>query len=65
MFSYVNPELKKKIKTLSMEYTDNPQPELLIPIPNNNPDVKHKITITSPEFTSLCPLAPTQPDRLR
>jgi len=62
MYSIVNPELKAKIKGLKMEYTDNPQPELLIPIPNPNIDTDYKIISTSPEFTSLCPLAPTQPD---
>lgn len=62
MYSEVNPELKAKIKGLTMEYKDTPQPELLIPIPNPNPGVDYKLTITSPEFTSLCPLAPTQPD---
>ncbi|MBA7499204.1 NADPH-dependent 7-cyano-7-deazaguanine reductase [subsurface metagenome] len=62
MYNEVNPELKARIKGLSMEFTDTPQPRLLIPIPNYNTDVDHKITITSPEFTSLCPLTPTQPD---
>ena len=62
MYSKVNPELKARIKGLTMEYGDAPQPELLIPIPNPNPGIDYKLTITSPEFTSLCPLAPTQPD---
>jgi len=61
-FSNVNPELKLRIKTLHMDFTDMPQPELLIPIPNPNPDIDCKIVVTSPEFTSLCPLAVTQPD---
>jgi len=62
MYSKVDPKLKAKIKTLKMEYTDQPQPELLIPLPNLNEDIDHVIRIVSPEFTSLCPLAPTQPD---
>lgn len=61
-FSKVNPETKKKIKELVLTYGDMPQPGLLIPIPNPNPKVDYIITITSTEFTSLCPLAPTQPD---
>ena len=61
-FSKVNPELRKKIKELSMSFTDKPQPELLIPIPNPSPDIEYKITVISPEFTSLCPVTPTQPD---
>tara|TARA_Y100000310_G_scaffold17677_1_gene17468 strand:+ start:506 stop:937 length:432 start_codon:yes stop_codon:yes gene_type:complete len=62
MYSEVTPEIKAKIKGLTMKFTDSPQPELLIPIPNSNLNVDHKITIVSPEFTSLCPLALTQPD---
>ena len=61
-FNKVDPELKKRIKGLTLEYKDKPQPDLLIPIPNPHPDIDYKISITSPEFTSLCPLVPSQPD---
>jgi 7-cyano-7-deazaguanine reductase len=60
--SELNPELVAKIKGLKMEFTDKPQPELLIKVPNPTPGVEYWVTSTSPEFTSLCPLAPTQPD---
>ena len=61
-FSKVNPALRKKIKGLSASFTDRPQPELLIPLPNPCPDIHYKITVTTPEFTSLCPITPAQPD---
>jgi len=61
-FNGVNEKVKKKVKGLALEYKDKPQPELLIPIPNPHPDINYKITTISPEFTSLCPLAPSQPD---
>lgn len=61
-YSYVDPELKDKIKKLSFDYSDKPQPELLIKVPNPNPGVDYQLEITSPEVTSLCPLARTQPD---
>jgi 7-cyano-7-deazaguanine reductase len=62
MYSNVDPELKTKIKTLSMEYTDRPQPELLIRVPNPHPSLNYVVESISSEFTSLCPLAQTQPD---
>lgn len=61
-FSQVTPEIKKRVEELVLEYTDKPQPELLIPIPNPHPNIEYKVSVTSPEFTSLCPLAPSQPD---
>lgn len=51
-----------KIKGLKMGYKDEPQPELLIPIPNHDPDVEYEIEIVTNEFTSLCPLNTSQPD---
>ena len=45
-----------------MEYSDQPQPELLITVPNPNQGMDYTIKSTYPEFTSLCPLAATQPD---
>ena len=58
----INPELRAKIKGLSFEYTDRPQPELLITVPNPHPDIDYIEKLVYPEFTSLCPLARTQPD---
>jgi len=61
-FSKVDSKMRARIKTLSFKYSDKPQPELLIPIPNPNSGLGYKITTIYPEFTSLCPLAPSQPD---
>ena len=58
----IDQELVSRIKGLTMELTDRPQPELLIPIGNHNSDLDLWVDITTSEFTSLCPLAPTQPD---
>lgn len=55
-------ELVDQIKGLTLEYTDVPQPELLIPIPNRHPDVDYTVHVGSSEFTSLCPLHMAQPD---
>lgn len=57
----LDPELVQKIKSLRLEFKDRQQPELLIKIPNNlskNEVVIHR----TEEFTSLCPLNPSQPD---
>ena len=61
-YSQVDPDLKAKIKSLTFEYLDRPQPELLITVPNPHPDLDYIVKLVYPEFTSLCPLAPTQPD---
>lgn len=61
-YSKVSPEFVARVKGLKMTFLDRPQPELLIPVPNPCPKVDYMITVTSPEYTSLCPLAPTQPD---
>lgn len=61
-FSTIDPALKKRIKELSLEYTDKPQPELLIPVPNPHPGIDYEEKLEYPEFTSLCPLAASQPD---
>ncbi len=61
-FSNISPELKKRIKKLTMQFTDRPQPELLIAVPNPKPNIEYEIKTVYPEFTSLCPLALTQPD---
>ena len=55
-------EIRDKIRNLRMEFKDQPQPELLIPIPNNTPYIPYTVRTTYPEFTSLCPLTFYQPD---
>ncbi len=54
--------LKDKVRNLKLEYKDHPQKELLISIPNPNPGKEYEIEINYGEFTSLCPLNPSQPD---
>ena len=55
-------KLFKKIQELNLEYTDKPQPELLITMPNPYPDQDYEVQVVSPEFTALCPVNPGQPD---
>ena len=55
-------ELRDTVKNLKMVYTDKIQPELLIAVPNSNKDVDYETENFCPEFTSQCPLNPTQPD---
>ena len=62
MFSKVNPELAARVKSLSLTYSDRPQPELLIKVPNPHPGLRYEEKLVYPEFTSLCPLAAGQPD---
>lgn len=57
----LNPELRKKIKELQLNYKDEVQPELLIPIPNRYRR-NYEIVTQTDEFTSLCPLNAGQPD---
>jgi 7-cyano-7-deazaguanine reductase len=54
--------IRKKVKNLKLEFKDYPQKELLIAIPNPYPDRDYEEVIVSPEFTTLCPLSPGQPD---
>ena len=61
-YSQVNEDLKKKIKLLTFSYSNKPQSELLVVVPNPHPDLEYEEKLVYPEFTSLCPLAPTQPD---
>ena len=61
-FSQVSPSVKAKVKALTFEYSDGPQPNLLISVPNPCPDVGYGESLFYPEFTSLCPLSPSQPD---
>lgn len=51
-----------RIKNLKLVYTDKPQPDLLVALPNQNLDVDHEVDIETSEFTSLCPLNLSQPD---
>lgn len=55
-------ELVSKVKGLKLEFKGIPQPELLIKIPNKNEDVDYEVEMETCEFTSLCPLNPSQPD---
>ena len=55
-------ELKKKVRSLKLEYKTYPQKELLIAMPNPYPDSEYEEEIVTSEFTSLCPLNPGQPD---
>lgn len=57
----VDAELANKIKTLSLQFKEKPQPELLIRIPNTI-DSPFTVENVFPEFTSLCPLNISQPD---
>lgn len=61
-FSTVNPDIKEKVKSLTLKYLDKPQPELLITVPNPHPSIEYWESLEYPEFTSLCPLASSQPD---
>jgi len=55
-------ELVSEVKNLKLEFSDEPQPELLIKIPNSNKDVVYSVEVSTSEFTSLCPLNISQPD---
>jgi 7-cyano-7-deazaguanine reductase len=55
-------KLFSKIQALNLEYTDKPQPELLVAMPNPYPDQDYEVQVISPEFTALCPVNPGQPD---
>jgi 7-cyano-7-deazaguanine reductase len=55
-------KLKKKVRSLKLEYKANPQKELLIAMPNPYPDREYEEEMATSEFTCLCPLNPGQPD---
>ena len=55
-------ELVSRVKGLKLTFKEVPQPELLIRLPNRNPDVNYVVEIVTSEFTSLCPLNSSQPD---
>jgi 7-cyano-7-deazaguanine reductase len=54
--------LFKKIQSLNLEYSDKPQPSLLVVMPNPFPQQSYEVEVISPEFTALCPVNPGQPD---
>ena len=55
-------KLFKKIQGLQLKYSDQPQPELLVAMPNPYPGQDYEVQVVSPEFTALCPVNPGQPD---
>ena len=55
-------EIISKVKDLSMVFTDEPQSNLLVKIPNNYIGTDLNVTVETREFTSLCPLNMSQPD---
>ncbi len=55
-------ELVGRIRGLTLEFMDKPQPELLVSIPNRSQSIHYWIEVTTKEFTSLCPLNTSQPD---
>jgi 7-cyano-7-deazaguanine reductase len=59
---HLDKELVDKIKGLHLQYGSEPQPDLLISIPNNDIDSNFEVRISTNEFTSLCPLNMAQPD---
>lgn len=54
-------ETFRKVKELKLVYTNAPQPELLIRLPNQYP-MQYEEEHSTMEFTSLCPFNPGQPD---
>ena len=55
-------KLHKRVHSLNLVYSDVPQPELLIAMPNPYPGQEYEIEVVSHEFTALCPLNAGQPD---
>ena len=55
-------ELVGRIRSLELVYTDKPQPQLLIQIPDVKLVNDCEVQITTQEFTSLCPFNVSQPD---
>jgi 7-cyano-7-deazaguanine reductase len=58
-------KLREKVQSLKLEYKGVPQSELLITLPNPNPNTDYEEEIVTSEFTTLCPLNPGQPDYAR
>ncbi len=55
-------KLLKKIQSLNLEYSDHPQPQLLVAMPNPSAEQEYEVQVVSPEFTALCPVNTAQPD---
>jgi 7-cyano-7-deazaguanine reductase len=55
-------ELKKKVRSLKLEYKSYPQKELLVAMPNPYSDREYEEETVTSELTCLCPLNPGQPD---
>lgn len=55
-------EIVDKVKNLKMVFKDEPQPELLIRLLNQETKLVYQVDIATNEFTSLCPLNLAQPD---
>ena len=55
-------KLLKKIQSLNLKYSDRPQPELLVAMPNPSAEQEYEVQVVSPEFTALCPVNTAQPD---
>ena len=55
-------KLLKKIQSLNLVYSDRPQPELLVAMPNPSAEQEYEVQVVSPEFTALCPVNTAQPD---
>lgn len=64
-YSKVDPELKRTIKNLSFIYKEEPQPELLLRIPNTFRHFDYTVRHETEEFTSVCPLNVSQPDHAK
>lgn len=58
----VDKELAEKVRNIHLLGDRVIQPEVLIKIPNGNPDIHYTVVIDTPEFTSVCPLNISQPD---
>lgn len=58
----IGKDLEYRIKNLKLEFKDTPQPNLLIALPNGNLGIDFEVEVSTPEFTSLCPLNLSQPD---
>ena len=58
----LDPVIVEKIKNLKIDPLKGVQPEVLIKLPNRNPDSNYKVILKTTEFTSLCPLSTSQPD---
>ncbi len=58
----LDPVVVEKIKALKIDPFGGIQPNILIKLPNRNPDTNFKVVLKTEEFTSLCPLSQSQPD---